>query len=108
MSRAERKRIQRNELNSAWIYFKPIDLVNKRITIQLGDRGGDRLFTYLHYAIADIFDRYGVMNVYIETNVKPDKAGELTGEEQESCRIGNSLVYHPPELEQMFPEYRYR
>jgi hypothetical protein len=111
-NRAERRRNERNQgksnSGSTWLYFKPIDLVNKQVTIQLGDYFSESLHEYLLYAIADIIDRYGIMNIKIETKVRSDKAGILTEEEKESCNIGNSVVYHPPELEKLFPEHGYR
>lgn len=109
-SRAERRRNERSKdkLTESWIYFKPIDLVNKKITIQLSKYGGDETLRYLRHAMMDIMDTYGITTINIETNVKEENAGKLTPEEQESCRLGNSLVWRPPELEAKLPDRRYR
>jgi hypothetical protein len=82
--------------------------VKKEITIQLGDRGGDKTLEYLRYAMSDIMETYGITTVKIEINVKEEDAGKLTPEEQESCRLGNSVTWRPPELEEMLPSRKYR
>lgn len=93
--RAERRRNGRNNgkgRGDVWLYVKPLDLVNKKATIQLGDRGGKELLDYLRYVMQDLYDRYGILNTYIETNVKESEAGKPTKEEEQTYRSGNSVV----------------